>query len=212
LEAAQHWHVYLPVLLMAFLLMVPPIIAAEKKAKMKQVFVGAIALAALGQLTLILVQHSIWGIAAALTMVFTAFNILEASLPSLISKIAPLAAKGTAMGVFSSMQFLGAFVGASVGGLLLQYFGGNAVFVFATVLLLLWLAVASTMQVSAAVRTRLYHLPELDEAGSGALQRQLAQVQGVREVMVVAAECMACLKVDMQVFDEAAVEQLLKGA
>ena len=94
----------------------------------------------------------------------------------------------------------------------MQYFGGNAVFVFATVLLLLWLAVASTMQISATVRTRLYHLPELDEAGSSTLQRQLAQVRGVREVMVVAAECMACLKVDMQVFDEAAVEQLLKGA
>ncbi len=212
LEAAQHWHVYLPVLLLAFVLMVPPIIAAEKKAMMKQVFVGAIALAALGQLTLMLAQHSIWGVAAALTMVFTAFNILEASLPSLISKIAPLAAKGTAMGVFSSMQFLGAFVGASVGGVLMQYFGGNAVFVFALMLLLLWLAVASTMQMSATVRTKLYHLPELDEAGSSTLQRQLAQVRGVREAMVVAAECMACLKVDTQFFDEAAVEQLLKGA
>ena len=212
LEASQHWHVYLPVLLLAFVLMIPPIIAAEKKAKMKQVFVGAIALAALGQLTLILVQHSIWVVAAALTMVFTAFNILEASLPSLISKIAPLASKGTAMGVFSSMQFLGAFVGASVGGVLMQCFGGNAVFVFALVLLLLWLAVASTMQIPATVRTRLYHLPELDEASSSTLQRQLAQVRGVREAMVVAAECMACLKVDTQFFDEAAVEQLLKGA
>ena len=208
LEAAQHWQVYLPVLLLAFVLMVPPIIAAEKKAMMKQVFVGAIALAVLGQLTLMLLQHSVWGVALALLMFFTAFNILEASLPSLISKIAPLASKGTAMGVFSSMQFLGAFVGASVGGLLLQYVGGNAVFVFATVLLLLWLAVASTMQMSATVRTKLYHLPELDEAGSSTLQRQLAQVRGVREAMVVAAECMACLKVDMQVFDEAAVEQL----
>ncbi len=212
LDAAQHWHVYLPVLLLAFVLMVPPIFAAEKKAMMKQVFVGAIALAALGQLTLMLVQHSIWGIAAALTMIFTAFNVLEAALPSLISKVAPLASKGTAMGVYSSMQFLGAFVGASTGGLLMQYFGGNSVFVFALVLLLLWLAVASTLQMSATVRTRLYHLPELDEAGSSTLQRQLAQVRGVREVMVVAAECMACLKVDTQVFDEAAVEQLLKGA
>ena len=212
LQAEQHWHVYLPVLLLAFLLMVPPIILAEKKALMKQVFVGAIALAVLGQLTLMLGQHSVWGVAAALLMFFTAFNILEASLPSLISKVAPLAAKGTAMGVYSSVQFFGAFFGASIGGLLLQYVGGNAVFVFVTVLLLLWLVVASTMQVSVAVRTRLYHLPELDEAGSTTLQRQLAQVRGVREVMVVAAECMACLKVDMQVFDEAAVEQLLKGA
>jgi MFS family permease len=70
LEAAHHWHVYLPVLLLAFVLMVPPIYVAEKKAMMKQVFVGAIALAVLGQLTLILMQHSIWGVAAALLMFF----------------------------------------------------------------------------------------------------------------------------------------------
>lgn len=114
------------------------------------------------------------------------------------------------MGVYSSVQFLGAFFGASIGGLLMQYFGGNSVFAFAVVLLLLWLAAASTMQVPATVRTRLYHLPELDEADSNTLQRQLAQVRGVREAMVVAAECMACLKVDTQVFDEAAVEQLLR--
>jgi MFS family permease len=212
LEAAQHWQVYLPVLLMAFVLMVPPIILAEKKAKMKQVFVGAIALAVLGQLTLMLAQHSIWGVVAALALFFTAFNILEAALPSLISKIAPLASKGTAMGVYSSVQFLGAFFGATAGGLLMQYFGGNSVFVFAVALLLLWLAAAYTMQVPATVRTKLYHLPELDEARSSLLQRELIQVRGVREAMVVAAECMACLKVDVQVFDEAAVEQLLREA
>ncbi len=212
LEAAQHWQVYLPVLLMAFVLMVPPIILAEKKAKMKQVFVGAIALAVLGQLTLMLAQHSVWGVVVALTLFFTAFNILEAALPSLISKVAPLASKGTAMGVYSSVQFLGAFFGATVGGLLMQYVGGNSVFVFAVALLLLWLAAASTMQVPATVRTKLYHLPELDEARSSLLQRELIQVRGVREAMVVAAECMACLKVDVQVFDEAAVEQLLREA
>ena len=62
-----------------------------------------------------LLQHSVWGVAAALLIFFTAFNVLEATLPSLISKIAPLAAKGTAMGVYSSVQFLGAFFGASSG-------------------------------------------------------------------------------------------------
>ena len=212
LEAAQHWQVYLPVLLMAFVLMVPPIILAEKKARMKQVFVGAVALAVLGQLALMQLQHSIWGVVTALTLFFTAFNILEAALPSLISKVAPLASKGTAMGVYSSVQFLGAFFGATAGGLLMQYVGGNSVFVFAVALLLLWLATASTMQVPATVRTKLYHLPELDEARSSLLQRELIQVRGVREAMVVAAECMACLKVDVQVFDEAAVEQLLREA
>ncbi len=209
LEASQHWQVYLPVMLVAFALMVPPIIVAEKKARMKEVFMGAVALAALAQLSLMLLQHSVWGVALALLVFFTSFNVLEATLPSMISKIAPLDAKGTAMGVYSSVQFLGAFFGAAAGGLLMQHFGGNAVFVFAIGLLLLWLLVASTMQPPAAVRTRLYHLPEMDGGNSLTLRRRLAQVRGVREVMVVGAEGMACLKVDMQGFDEEAVERLL---
>jgi len=209
LEAAQHWKVYLPVMLVAFALMVPPIIIAEKKAKMKQVFMGAVTLAAVAQLSLMLLQHSVWGVALALLVFFTSFNILEATLPSMISKIAPLDAKGTAMGIYSSVQFLGAFFGAAVGGFLMQHFGGNAVFVFAIGLLLLWLLVASTMQPPAAVRTKLYHLPELDEGNSNTLRRKLEHVQGVREVMVAGAEGLVCLKVDMQGFDEATVEQLL---
>ena len=211
LSAEHHWQVYLPVMLVAFALMVPPIIIAEKKGKMKQVFAGAVALAALAQLALMLLQHSVWGVAFALLIFFTSFNVLEATLPSLISKIAPLASKGTAMGVYSSVQFLGAFFGAAMGGFLLEHFGGNAVFAFAIGLLLLWLLVAGTMQPPAKVRTRLYHLAERDEASAAALQRKLEQVAGVREAMVTGAEGMACLKVDMQGFDEAAVERLFSG-
>jgi glycosyltransferase A (GT-A) superfamily protein (DUF2064 family) len=78
---------------------------------------------------------------------------------------------------------------------------------------LLWLIVASTMQPPATVRTRLYHLSGMNEAAALKLQKQLAQLQGVREAMVVAAENIACLKVDMQGFDEAAVDKLvMKGA
>ncbi len=211
LAIEQHWVVYLPVMLIALMLMVPPIIIAEKKARMKQVFMGAIALAALGQFSLMLLQHSVWGVALALLLFFTAFNVLEATLPSMISKIAPLAAKGTAMGVYSSVQFLGAFFGAIMGGFLMHYVGGNAVFIFAICLLLLWLLVASTMQPPAAVRTRMYHLEEMTGAQGVLLQQQLAQLQGVREVMVVAAENIACLKVEMNGFDETAVENLVKG-
>jgi len=131
----------------------------------------------------------------------------------MISKIAPLASKGTAMGVYSSVQFLGAFSGAAVGGALMQFVGGNAVFVFAIALLLVWLMVASTMQPPAAVSTKLYSLEEMSGAQGVLLQKQLAQVQGVREAMVIAAENIACLKVDMQGFDEAAVDKLvMKGA
>ena len=213
LEISQHWYVYLPVMLIAFFLMVPPIIIAEKKAKMKQVFMLAVGLAMAGQTLLMFAQNSLWGVAAALLIFFTAFNVLEATLPSMISKIAPLAAKGTAMGVYSSVQFLGAFFGAAAGGALMQYVGGDAVFVFAIVLLLAWLVVASGMTPPAAVSTKMYHLDEMTSAQGVLLQGQLAQIQGVREVMVIAAENIACLKVDMKGFDKDAVEQLVtKGA
>jgi len=209
LALAQHWYVYLPVMFIAFVLMVPPIIIAEKKAKMKQVFMLAVGLAAAGQVLLMFTQNSLWGVAFALLVFFTAFNVLEATLPSMISKIAPLASKGTAMGVYSSVQFLGAFCGATVGGALMQYVGGNAVFYFAIVLLFIWLIVASGMTPPAAVSTKMYHLGELSGDQGVLLQKELEQLQGVREVMVIAAENIACLKVDMKGFDKDAVEQLV---
>ena len=211
LHAVYHWKVYLPVMLLAFVFMVPPMIFADKKAKSKEVFMGAILLATLAQLALFVFHGSVWSIAFALLLFFIAFNLLEAMLPSLISKTAPLAAKGTAMGIYSSVQFMGAFVGASAGGFLMQHFGGNAVLIFAMVLLLLWLLVASGMKSPAAVRTRLYPLPPLNEAAAKQLQSSLLQLNGVREAMVVADEQMASIKVETNGFDEASVAQLLKG-
>ncbi|TAN85661.1 MAG: MFS transporter [Gallionella sp.] len=213
LDVSQHWKIYLPVLVLSVVLMLPFFILAGKKGKMKPVFLLSIALAMVSQIMLLFAQHSVWGVAAALLVFFTAFNVLEAKLPSLISIVAPLSARGTAMGVYSSVQFLGAFFGATVGGALMQYVGGDAVFVFSAVLLLIWLVVASGMQSPATVRTKMYHLPELNDAAALELRQRLSQLIGVREVMVVAAERMACLKVDTQEFDEAAVEQLvMKGA
>ena len=210
LDAQHQWQVYLPVMLIAFVLMVPPIIIAEKKAKMKQVFMVAIALAAVAQLGILFLQGSVWGVAASLLVFFTAFNVLEATQPSIVSKIAPLAAKGTAMGVFSSVQFLGAFFGSAMGGLLMQVFDGNAALIFAIFMLLLWLAVASGMRAPQALMTRVYHLPELDNGAASALQASLAQLRGVREVLVVGNEQIACLKVEISGFDEAAVENLVR--
>jgi MFS family permease len=179
---------------------------------MKQVFVGSVALAICAQLVLLLMQHSLWGISVALLVFFTAFNVLEATLPSMISKVASLAAKGTAMGVYSSVQFLGAFFGASVGGALMQFVGGDAVFYFAIAMLCVWLVVASSMRPLALVRTKMYHLEQMGVQEAAALQQQLARLQGVREALVAAGEGMACLKVEMQGFDEEAVQRLVTQA
>lgn len=211
LPAASHWKVYLPVMLLAFVIMVPPIIFAEKKSKLKEIFMGAIILAAIAQIVLLIFHGTVLSVAFALLLFFVAFNLLEATLPSLISKTAPLAAKGTAMGVYSSVQFLGAFFGASAGGFLMQHYGGNAVLIFAVAVLLIWLMVASGMNSPAAVRTRMYPLPPIDETAAQLLQRRLMQLKGVREAMVVATEQMASIKVEAAGFDETGVEQLLKA-
>ena len=211
LDAQHQWQVYLPVMLLAFALMVPPIVIAEKKARMKAVFILAIALAALAQLGILFLQHSIWGVALSLLLFFAAFNVLEATQPSIVSKIAPLAAKGTAMGVFSSVQFLGAFFGSAMGGLLMQLYGDDAVLLFAVAMLLLWLGVASGMRAPRALMTKIYSLPPMDEAQARTLQQSLAQLRGVSEVLVAAGEQIACLKVEINGFDEEAVEYQVKG-
>lgn len=211
LDIQHQWKVYLPVMLIAFGLMVPPIIVAERKAKMKQVFMLSIVMAALAQLGMLFLQESMWGGVFSLLVFFTAFNVLEATQPSIVSKIAPLAAKGTAMGVFSSMQFFGAFFGSAMGGLLKQLYGGDAVLIFAMLMLLLWLLVAASMRSPQALMTRMYHLPKIDEEAANKLRQSLAQLRGVKEVLVATSEQVICLKVEIGGFDEDAVEKLVKG-
>ena len=211
LDIQHQWIVYLPVMLIAFALMVPPIVIAEKKAKLKQVFMFAIVLAIVAQLGIYILQDSIWGVAISLLLFFTAFNVLEATQPSIVSKISPLDAKGTAMGVFSSVQFLGAFFGSAMGGLLMQIYGGNAVLIFAVFMLMLWLFVASSMQPPKPQMTKMYHLREMSEEEARTLKQSLAQLRGVGEVLIVASEQIACLKVEISGFDEDGVEYLVKG-
>ena len=124
----DQWIIYLPVLLVSVAVMVPAIIVAEKHRRMKGVFVGAVAALVASQAMLYLGAGNLYVLLAALVIFFSAFNIMEASLPSLITKAAPPDAKGTAMGLYSSSQFLGIFVGGVVGGLAHQHGGTAGVF------------------------------------------------------------------------------------
>ncbi len=145
LLAEDHWQVYLPAVLASFAIMVPAIIAAEKKDKMRPIFLAAIGLTAIVQLGLYLFSASLWTLGLWLLLFFVAFNILEATLPSLVSRTAPAAAKGAALGVYNTTQAVGLFIGGAAGGYIAQHFGDNAVFSACTVLALIWLAVAGTM-------------------------------------------------------------------
>lgn len=145
LPAAEHWKVYLPAVLLSFAIMVPAIISAERGGKMRPVFCSAVALLALVQMGLAGFGEGLWPVAIGLLAFFVAFNVLEATLPSLVSRTAPPAAKGAALGVYNTTQALGLFCGAALGGALAQHFGDNAVFVACAGLALVWLGVAASM-------------------------------------------------------------------
>ncbi|MFZ3361729.1 MAG: MFS transporter, partial [Xanthobacteraceae bacterium] len=135
----DQWMVYLPVLLVSVAVMVPAIVVAEKYRRMKGVFVAAVAALVVSQAMLYLGAGNLFVLLAALVVFFSAFNVMEASLPSLITKAAPADAKGTAMGLYSSLQFLGIYVGGVVGGYAHQHGGDAAVFALTAVIALLWL-------------------------------------------------------------------------
>lgn len=145
LAPSAHWMVYLPAVLVSFAIMVPAIIAAERKDKMRPIFLAAIALLVVVQLGLLVLGQNLWGLAGSLLLFFVAFNILEATLPSLVSRTAPPAAKGAALGVYNTTQALGLFTGGALGGYIAQHFGDNAVFAACAGLILLWLVVANSM-------------------------------------------------------------------
>jgi len=145
LEAAAHWQVYLPAVLVSFVVMVPAIIAAERKDKMRPIFRAAVALLIVVQLGLLFFGQSLWGLACWLLLFFVGFNVLEATLPSLVSRTAAPSAKGAALGVYNTTQAIGLFVGGAAGGYIAQHFGDNAVFSVCAGLLLVWLAVTGSM-------------------------------------------------------------------
>jgi MFS family permease len=203
----NQWIVYLPVLLASVIVMIPAIIVAEKYRHMKGVFVASVAALLVSQVTFYFGVNNFYAVLAALVVFFSGFNLLEASLPSLITKAAPPDAKGTAAGLYSSLQFLGIFVGGVVGGWAHQNGGVAGVFALTTVVALLWLLVAVTMAQPSYLTTRL--VPIGDKAGDAeSLAARLRQVPGVAEAVVIAEEKLAYLKVDSRSFDAAMAESL----
>ena len=154
LPVDHHWQVYLPVMAGSFVLMLPGILGTKQPGRLRLFFIGSIALLLLAHLAMPWLKDSIWLITAFLLAFFTAFNTLEAHLPTLVSRIAPGSARGVAIGVFASLQFFGAFFGAATGGFLYGRWGTTGIVIFDALLLVIWLM--------AAIGTRV---PELTGGG-----------------------------------------------
>jgi len=194
----QHWQLYLPILFFAVLAMVPFIILAEKKRKIKQVLIGAIIVLAISQLGLPLFTDSLVGFSIMLWLFFSAFNLLEASMPSLVAKMAPAAHKGTAMGAYSTSQFLGVFLGGLTGGTLSEFYGLNGVATFNIGLLVVWAGLAISMKKPLFHTSYLLNVGEITEKESQEIIKALSQVRGVVDVTVIAEDGIAYLKIDKQ--------------
>lgn len=146
LPEARHWALYLPVMLGSLLLTMPMIHLAERRGHLKAVFMCAIALLALSNAALLWLPATLWAIAGVLFTFFAAFNLLEATLPSLISRVCPQQLRGAGMGMYSSSQFMGAFAGGSLGGIAAQNLGPHGVFAGSACLAVIWLFLASGLR------------------------------------------------------------------
>lgn len=141
----DEWSVYLPILLASITLMIPAVGAAEALGRMKEVFIGAI-LVLVASLLALDGPNTRTEAFIALSGFFAAFNVMEAILPSLVTKTAPAHAKGAATGLYSSSQFLGIFAGGAGGGAILANWGPHGVWTFTGVLAIAWLLTALTMR------------------------------------------------------------------
>lgn len=212
LATAQQWQLYLPVMLASFVLMFPLVFIAEARRRMKGVFAAAVAGLVLALAWLAGGHAGLWLLGVQLLVFFTAFNVLEATLPSLVSKTAPAGAKGTAMGLYNMAEFFGAFLGGTLGGTLSGIYGAEGVFWMGAVLAAVWLGWTLVAPPPQYLATRLLHVGAVAVDEAAELERALGQVAGVMEVRVFADEGTAYCKVDSQQLDAEGLEAALQWA
>ena len=205
---SEHWKIYLPATVVGFVAMIPAVVLAETKEKMKPVFMGSIVVLGIAQLALVFSLHSAWAVALSLCLYFAGLDVAEAALPSWVSKIVSPKFKGTAMGMYSAFMSIGIFCGGLAGGFIAARWGLAAVFGFNAALMLVWLASMATMPAPLSVRTLIFGLdgvsPQRIDAALAAAQKQ----KGVLETFVSADGLAMYVKIKPRECDAEA----LKGA
>lgn len=210
LGGGSHWQVYLPVLVTSMAAIIPFVIIAEKKRQMKKVFIGAIFCLVVANLGFVLLHDYLIGLIACLWVFFAGFNLLEATLPSLISKTAPGDLKGTAMGIYSSSQFIGAFLGGASGGWLYGEFGAASVFVFSAAVAGTWVLIALFMSTPRYLANLLLSLQAIKPERGAEFSKSLLAINGIEEVRLHFEENTAYLKIDSQVLNKNELNIFLK--
>ena len=213
LALPEHWKLYLPVVLGSFVLMVPAILYADRRNGAKAVLLAAVLVLLGAEGALAAFDGGIALIAVLMLAFFVAFNILEALLPSLVSRLAPAEGRGVAIGVYNTTQTLGVFFGGLLGGWVASHYGTTGVFAACAVLSAVWFVLALPMRRPPAPVNELSSLTFsiAAEVNLEGLHEALARVRGVREAEVLAVERIARLKVVPGDWDEHRVRKLITG-
>ena len=191
------WWVYLLLIGGGFFTMLPVMILGEKYRRQKISFVAAVAAMAILMALLAVCRGSLLT-GLMLWLFFAAFNLLEAMLPSWLSKACPAGQKGTAMGIYSTSQFLGAFAGGILGGWSLQQFGIDGLFLLLAVILAVWCLVALGLQTPRALQTVVLNVGDMAHDNFAKL---ILKVPGVEDILIVKGEQLAYAKVDKKTVD-----------
>jgi MFS family permease len=189
--------------------MVPFMIFAMKKQKEKEMFMAAITLLAVALVMFATLQNSLVSLVALVMMFFVAFNYLEATMPSILSRIAPAGVKGSAMGIFSSSQFLGAFFGGAIGGWLANDFDQNMVFMVMAGAVVIWLMLAKGIKRQRKSKSFSFSAQFSSEQHADEIAEALIEMPGVVEATIVYSEAVAYLKLDDKVADIEQIKLLL---
>ncbi|WP_158783315.1 MFS transporter [Pantoea sp. BAV 3049] len=206
--AEQHWKIYLVTMLIAFCGVIPFIIYAEVKRKMKRVFVCCVALMLIAEVVLWGAGNHFWTLVVGVQLFFIGFNLMEAILPSLVSKESPPGYKGTAMGLYSTSQFIGVAIGGSLGGWVFGHFDAQTVFLVGSIIAVVWLLVSCTMQEPPYVSSLRILLKD-DNLDKDALEKRLKAQPGVASVFIVPEEKSAYVKIDSKVTNRPELEALV---
>ncbi len=206
LDTNQHWSVYLPALLGSIVFMIPLVILSARKHLVSRIFFIAVGILVVAQVMFMARPDGVVALTGCLFIFFWGFNLLEAMLPSLVSRVAPAACKGSAMGVYNTFQFLGIFFGGFLGGILYGKFGVDAVFALCSFMLLIWMLLLYT-----APKFRLLDsvLVKIMPRSNQDCKSALEAVEGVEEVIILEGESVAYLKVDKEKLDQVALDQII---
>jgi predicted MFS family arabinose efflux permease len=207
LPREAHWKVYVPVIILSVVGMVPLVAMSARKHLIRWIYAAGIGMLALSQFVLYLGHQRLMWLIVGLWVFFVGFNVLEALLPSLVSRVAPADSKGTAIGVYNSFEFFGAFLGGALGGFVHGAYSLQGVFAMCAGVIIVWLVLALTAPAPRLLDTRLLRVGPRAPKDARALAERLAAVPGVAEAIVVGEEGIAYLKVDSKTVDAAALDE-----